>query len=172
MGTAAAKPVSECMDTRYHAVMPALKKLKFGIDRRAARSALQKAYPDKGRIIETPQSVRINFHRHEQDIFDQVAIGFIGDVAVYFAFSYSDGFQAKMGGGGPAVETILAKVMEKVGRFTDHSSYGDSVKLIWPESKGLAFKLVGRDPNVLVFRFECAPAVKQAQKAMSGSLGF
>jgi hypothetical protein len=173
-GAAVAAPVSECQNTKYSAVMPALKDFKFGSTMEEARAALKKAFPDHGLITVDNNMAVLNFRFDRQDLFDQVGIGFTGSVASFIVFSYSDRFQEKSGGGPTASVAILEALRKRVGGHSDREVSHDAsmVRLMWSADKGLSFSFRAKNPNVLILRFDCEPAALKGRAALDGSLGF
>ena len=137
--------------------MPKHKGLTYGMSAVKAKRVLRKMYKStgKGTVTPTKQGITVDIRRAHQKIFDQVYIGLTNGVVTRMAWSYSNSFQAKMGGSGDAFASILTKLKEKVGGAGDVSKENNQYKFTWSEQGGLSLVVLGKDPNSIFMSFNC-----------------
>ena len=164
-----------CSDSPYAKVMPPHDGLTYGMSATSAISAAKRAYGKKARIYKNDSgTIKVEFHAAHQAVFDMIEIGTVNDVVTSMSWSYSNGFQRKMGGSSDAFLAILKRIKDTVGLADNNKQLEKGFLLSWNAKGGVALKAVGVDPMMVFTVFTCEPleeAEKEKQRK-SVNMGF
>lgn len=172
LSTALAK--HKCNTAPYTNVMPAHAGITFGMSAKNAKAALERMYGNQALVLSKGSDIHVKFFKHKQEIFDQIALTTLNGVVIKMVWSYSNKFQDSLGGPRPALETVLGKLKEKIGVFTNIDQIDKGAKIIWDTKDDLYLVLLGRDPYTIVLAFTCETLEDELQKKAqnSANLGF
>lgn len=160
--TATAAP---CANATYTKVMPEHKGIEFGMSSREALSAAKKLYQGKARVNKDSEgNVTVHFHGAHQAVFDQVMFISTNNVITAMAWSYSNGFQRRLGGPSDAFMAVLKKIKDTVGGADDNDKLEKGFSFTWNTKEGLKLTVIGVDPFTVISRFECK-TLEDAEKA-------
>ena len=145
----------ECDSSSYASVMPDHKGISFGLSVSAAKTAVNALYKGTGSIKSDDAGITISLRSAHQKVFDQIYVGLTNGVVTRLAWSYSNGFQRKMGGPSDALMAILTKLKDKIGPARDTDKVDKGIKVMWEAKQGLSLTVIGKDPFSLFMNFEC-----------------
>jgi hypothetical protein len=154
--------------------MPNHKGMSFGMSASSAKKAAKALYRGKGSVKSNDSGITIDIRSAHQKVFDQVYIGLTNGVVTRFAWSYSNGFQRKMGSPRDALLAILTKLKDKVGTAQNTGEVEKGVKILWSVKQGLSLTVIGKDPFSLFMNFECESLAESEKSKIRNStnMGF
>ena len=163
-----------CTKGHYTQVMPDHKGVTFGMPIAKAKDALQKSYGAKARVSLSDGKISVKLKDAHQEVFDQLLFLSADGRVTVMIWSYSNTFQSKLGGIGPAFMGVLKKVKDKVGGADESDKVEGGMKFIWSTRDGMSLGITGKDPNMVVMRFECNVLIDEIESRLrdTTNMGF
>lgn len=160
----------DCNKTRWPIVDTTI---PFGMSADAAVAAAKKKHGTKATVVKNEMAVIVSFLDKHQDIFDNIVYVTKRGVVTRIIFSYSNSFQASLGGLGPTMVAMSKKMIAKVGeKADDFKSGGGEFSARWNTDNGASMEIWGKDPNTAVVRFVCETLEDSITKSMTESTNF
>jgi hypothetical protein len=145
----------------------------FGMSEAAATAAAKKKFGAKVTVMKTDTAIIVNFQENHQELLDSILYAVKGGVVTRIIFSYSNSFQASLGGVAPTLFGLAKKMIGKVGEKADKvENSGGEFLARWEPDNGAAMEIWGKDPNTAVMRFICETLEASISKSMVESTNF
>ncbi len=174
LNTTPATAEVNCSNTRWKMIDDTV---AFGTPTDKAVAALKKKYASQANVsVDNSGNIVVSFLQSKRDVFDMIVYMTSNKTVFKAIFSYSNQFQAKMGGLFPAILALTKKIIARVGEKADNAGKQAENDFLasWNANDGAIMEVYGKDPNVLVVRFTCETLEEslRAKQAESTNFGF
>jgi len=163
-----------CSNAPYTKVMPDHKGIEYGMNINQALQAVKSLYRGKARFKKEDGTISVKFLPAHQEVFDEVLFLSTNGVITSMVWSYSNGFQRRLGGPSDAFLAVLKKIKEKIDGADDNNKLDKGYSFSWNAKEGLALTAIGVDPFTILTRFDCKTLedTEKAKVRQNTNMGF
>jgi len=165
-----------CESSKWKIMPKVFGSVVYGTSAAVARAEMDRLYGQSADIEQEEEAISITFHANKAETIDVIMLALRGGVVTKLGVSYSKRFQNELGGMTSAFVAIIKKMIELVGKKSDHINKESDKKYVaeWGESEGATLEVVSLAPSMIYVRYTCEELERQIAegRAKNANYGF